>query len=320
MTGKGEFGRIRDFLSPLAGEGAFDLTDDAALIAEAPGQELVVTTDTIIAGVHFMGDEDPSLIAAKLLRVSLSDLAAMGATPAGYTLNWALPVTCDDVWIESFCRGLGEQQTMFGLSLLGGDSVSGPGPVCLTATLFGRVPVGQALRRKGAAAGDSIYVSGTIGDGALGLLAAKGDLAGLDAVSMNALISRYRLPEPRLEVGQALRGKASAAADVSDGLLADLGHIAAASGLGAEIEFAKIPLSAAAGAALESNEDLWRSVVTGGDDYELVFTGPLGLDVSLESVDINVTAIGRMTRDSGVSLLDVDGKSLHLEQTGYRHG
>lgn len=319
MTGKGEFGRIKDYLAPLAGEGAFGLSDDAALIAETPGHGLVVTTDTVVAGVHFVGDEAPAAIAAKLLRVSLSDLAAMGAEPVGYTLNWALPAACGDGWVEAFCAGLEAEQRELGFSLLGGDSVTTPGPACLTATLFGRVPDGQVLRRQGAAPDETVYVSGTIGDGALGLLAAKGELPGLDSASREALIARYRMPEPRLDLGRALRGRASAAADVSDGLLADLGHIAEASGTGAEVEFEKIPLSPAARAALAADRDLWPMIVAGGDDYELVFTGPAGLEAALDGAGVPVAPIGRVTDGADVLLLDADGKSLHMDQTGYRH-
>lgn len=320
MTGRGEFGRIRDFLAPLAGEGALGLSDDAALIAATPGQDLVVTTDTIIAGVHFLGDENPAEIAAKLLRVSLSDLAAMGAEPVSYTLNWALPADCPDSWIEAFCAGLAAEQAEFGIALLGGDSVTIPGPACLTATLFGRVPEGCALRRDGAAAEETVYVSGTIGDGALGLLAAKGELPAAADFEAEELSARYLLPQPRLDLGRALRGRASAAADISDGLLADLGHIADASGVGAEISMNAIPLSDAARAALAREADLWRTVVAGGDDYELVITGPAGLDRALRNVNVPVTPIGRTTPEGGVRLLDADGNSLHLDQAGYRHG
>jgi thiamine-monophosphate kinase len=320
MPGKGEFGRIRDYLAPLAMAGAFDLTDDAATIKPKLGHELVITTDTVVEGVHYIGDETPEQIAAKLLRVNLSDLAAMGAEPHAYTLNLTLPADTPDTWIKAFCQGLADQQTKFGIGLLGGDSVSSPGPATLSATLFGEVPVGQALRRKGAFPGDYIYVSGAIGDGALGLMAAKGALAMLSDADVTMLIERYRMPEPRIELGMALRGNATAGADISDGLLADIGHIADVSNVGAIVEFAKVPLSSAGEAALVAEPTLWKNIVTGGDDYELVFTGAENLGETIKSSGVPITCIGRIVAGDGVRLLDAQEKPLHVEASGYRHG
>jgi thiamine-monophosphate kinase len=319
MSAKGEFGRIRDFLAPLAGDGAFGLTDDAAVIAPSPVSELVVTTDTVVAGVHYIGDEPAREIAAKLLRVNLSDLAAMGAQPRAYTLNFALPAAIEDDWVADFCTGLAEDQQRFGIGLLGGDSVSTPGPATLTATLFGEAPVGEALRRNGARAGDTVYVSGAVGDAAYGLMALQGGLADLEEAHRAALIARYRLPQPRLALGMALRGRATAAADVSDGLVADLGHIAEASGVAASIRLADVPLSDAGRAAAALADDGKVAALIGGDDYELVFTGPAGLDRSFGGGSVPVTAIGEVAEGTGVAVIGADGDPVALERTGWRH-
>ena len=319
MLGKGEFGRIRDLLTPLSGKGAFDLKDDAGVISGIPGHEIVVTTDTIVAGVHFLGSESPEEIAAKLLRVNLSDLAAMGTKPICYTLNWSLPSSYGDEWVTSFCAGLKVQQEAFGIYLLGGDSTSTPGPACLTATLFGHVPHGQILRRVGTKLGETIFVSGTIGDGALGLLATKGMLTDLDEVLVQKLIGRYRIPEPRIRLGIALRGKASAVADISDGLLADIGHLAELKGLGAEVNMAEIPLSCEARNALAKNGELWQVIVGGGDDYELVFTGEQNLADLLLNVGVNITAIGKITAEPSVRLVGPDGNIMPVNKEGYCH-
>lgn len=219
MTKTGEFERIKRILAPLAvgSAGAFDLTDDAAVFPTEPDRDLVVTTDTMVAGVHFIGTEPPQLIARKLLRVNLSDLAAMGARPQYYTLNIALPSTTEDEWLEQFAEGLEADQGRFGITLAGGDSVSTPGPVTLTVTAIGSVPRGQALRRSGARIGDRILVSGTIGDAAFGLLALTGALPPLPDAARDRLIERYRLPQPRVALGERLTGIAHAAIDVSDG-------------------------------------------------------------------------------------------------------
>lgn len=323
MDRKGEFGRIRDYFAPLALDGGFGLSDDAGVLTVSRGRQIVVTTDTLVAGVHYVGDERAEDVAAKLLRVNLSDLAAMGADPVAYTLNLALPVEIDDAWVELFTHGLREEHAIFEFGLLGGDSVSTPGPATLTATLFGEVPTGQALRRAGASPGDKVYVSGTIGDGTLGLMAMQGAFEGMASWHRKMLTERYLWPEPRIWLGRALRGKASAAADVSDGLVADLGHIAEASGVGAVIEAAMVPMSEAGRAALSLSDDdpaLRAKVLTGGDDYELVFTGPDALESRLRSVGTQVTCIGEVVAGAGVRLLDDDGEPLDVGTGGYVHG
>ncbi len=323
MAPAGEFGRIATYFAPLAAgyPGAFGLRDDAAVLAPSDGAELVVTTDTIVAGVHYLGDEPPGLIAAKLLRVSLSDLAAMGAAPRAYTLNIALPSAVDDTWVAAFAAGLAADQDRYGIVLIGGDSVTTPGPTTLTVTGFGEVPVGGALRRDGAKPGDVIFVSGTIGDAALGLLAARGRLAVPGAA---ALMDRYRLPLPRLDLGQNLRGLVHAATDISDGLVADLGHIAAVSRVAARIDVEAVPLSVAARAALATDARLIETILTGGDDYELVFTVPRSsakrLAALADEIDLPLTAIGDIQEGAGVMVFDAAGAALPLSRAGYAHG
>jgi thiamine-monophosphate kinase len=263
----GEFGRIARYLAPLAADpGAIGLVDDAAEL----GHGLIATADAIVEGVHFLPSDPPELIARKLLRVNLSDLAAKGATPLHYLLTMALPARCDDRWVERFAAGLAEDQQLFGIVLMGGDSVSTPGPVTLSVTAIGRAAPGGMVRRGGARAGDELWVSGTIGDGALGLLAATGQLMEPDGY----LAGRYRLPEPRVALGPALAGLVHAMMDVSDGLVGDLEHMATASGAAATVDAIAVPLSDATAAAVASDPSLFATVLTGGDDYELLFAAP----------------------------------------------
>lgn len=322
----GEFERIARLFAPLAAgfEGALGLTDDAALIRPADGHDLVVTTDTIVSGVHYIGDEPPGLVARKLLRVNLSDLAAMGATPLAYTLNIALPSSLEDAWLEAFVEGLAADQAEFGISLAGGDSVSTPGPVTLTVTAFGEAPAGKALRRSGARPGDCVYVTGTIGDGALGLKARKGALGALVAEHRDYLADRYGLPRPRVACGPRLIGIAHAAIDVSDGLVADLAHIAGTAGVAAVVEAASVPLSSAAAAAIEQDPDLREAVLTGGDDYELLFTAPPDAGEAVAAlareIGVSMTAVGRIEPGNGVRVTDADGNDIPLATPGFVHG
>mgnify|MGYP003700514977 CR=1 FL=1 len=321
----GEFGRIDRYLRPLAAgfEGARGLRDDAALLRTPDGTSLVMTTDTLVAGVHFVGDEAPGDIAAKALRVNLSDLAAMAATPWCYGLNLALPTSVDDRWVEAFCAGLGDEQRHFGLHLAGGDSVATSGPITITLTAYGLVDDGRALHRDGASAGDEVWVSGTIGDGLLGLEAVRHHAFGPHA---EYLIARYRRPEPRLKLARALVGTATAALDVSDGLVADLGHLAEESGLSAVLECPAVPLSEAAAEALADAPERLADLLTGGDDYELLFAAPPEGEAAVRSAAAAsrtpVARIGRLTagRAGHVHALDGEGTPLTLARTGYRHG
>lgn len=330
MTGdarrSGEFERIARYFAPLAETcpGALGLKDDAAVVTPAPGCEFVVTTDTIVAGVHYVGDEPPDLVAAKLLRVNLSDLAAKGAEPRAYTLNIALPRDVDDAWLEKFSAGLAEDQTRFDIVLIGGDSVSTTGPAVFTLTAFGEVPAGGAILRSGARPGDRVFVSGAIGDGVLGLRAMRGELDDLPETDRAALAERYRRPEPRVALGRRLRGVARAAADVSDGLVADLGHIVEASDTGATVAAEAVPLSDAARAVLDAGASDLQTVLTGGDDYELVFCVPSDRVDRLAAIGreagVPVTEIGEIVEGAGVRVLDRDGAPLTLGRAGYAHG
>lgn len=323
----GEFERIAKFFKPLALEPfALGLTDDAAFVAPPPGMELVVTTDTLVAGVHFFADDPPGDIARKTLRVNLSDLAAKGATPFLYTLVLALPDAVDNAWIAAFSQALGQDQRAYAIGLIGGDMSSTPGPLSVTIGAFGLVPAGAMLKRGGARAGDTLFVTGRIGDAALGLLVAKGEVK-TSPKEAAFLLDRYRNPQPRTVTGPKLRGLATAALDVSDGLLADAGHMARASRVDLVIESAKLPLSAAARALLESDFRLFDRLVTGGDDYEILFTASASaadaFGALARETGVAITAIGDVRPAEGegvVTLLDSFGRPVELAgEGGWRH-
>jgi len=318
-----EFARIARFFAPLAGSGALGLLDDAALVEVPPGRQLVLTADALVAGVHFLTDDPPDLVARKMLRVNLSDLAAMGAAPLGYLMTTALPAACDEVWLAGFASGLAADQAAFGIVLLGGDSVATPGPATLSVTAIGSIPAGQAVRRSGAFPGDLVYVSGTIGDAALGLRALRGELTELDASQYAFLADRYRLPQPRLTLGQRLVGVAHDMLDVSDGLVGDLNHLCAVSGVGAVLEAARVPLSPAVREALARDPALLALVLGGGDDYELVFAAPPAAETALAalatSLALPITMIGRIEAGDGVRVIDETGRKIALAAMGYRH-
>ncbi len=310
-----EFVRIARHFRPLAGPGALGLSDDAAVFAPPPGRELVVSADAMVQGVHFLPDDPPDLVARKLLRTNLSDLAAMGAAPLGYLLTVSVPRGTPDAWFAAFAAGLAADQAEFAIPLLGGDTTSTPGPVSLSLTIIGTVAPGAALRRNGARPGDGIWVTGTIGDGALGLLAAQGALEDPDGY----LAGRYRLPRPRLALGQRLAGIAHAAMDISDGLVQDLGHLCRASGVGATIEATLVPLSKAAARA-----DRLPLCLTGGDDYELLLAVPPGAESALaaaaQATGIPVTRIGAVASGAAeVRVIGHDGAPLALSRGGWSH-
>jgi thiamine-monophosphate kinase len=315
-----EFALIARHFRPLAGEGALDLGDDAALLTPPEGQQLVLAADALVEGVHFLPDDPPGIIARKLLRVNLSDLAAMGAAPLGYLMTTAFTRGTPDSWIADFVAGLAEDQQRYGIAVLGGDTVATPGPACFSLTIIGTVPPGQSLHRRGARIGDDVWVSGSIGDGALGLRVLQGSLA---ADAEGHLARRYHLPEPRLALGQALRGVARAAMDVSDGLVQDLGHLCRAAGCGAEIMADAVPLSAAASAALAHDAALLPLLLTGGDDYELLFAAaPEDADaVQAASIkaDVPVARLGRFVAGEGVVVRDGSGAAITLPQGGWSH-
>jgi thiamine-monophosphate kinase len=318
-----EFERIARFFVPLAGPGALGLRDDVALIDGPNDQQYVLTADAIVEGVHFLGEDPPAQVAQKLLRVNLSDLAAKGAVPVGYLLVTALPRAHDEVWLEAFAAGLAADQAAYAIELLGGDSTATGGPATLSITALGRVATGRAVLRSGAQPGDLVYVSGTLGDAALGLLVLRGELLDIAADARAFLADRYRLPQPRLALGQRLVGTAHAMADISDGLAADLGHIADASGVAAVIEAARLPLSPAARAAIVADPLRLAAALGGGDDYELLFTaaaqaGP-SISALADELGLALSMIGRIEAGSGVKVVDEKGALLAVPVTGYRH-
>jgi thiamine-monophosphate kinase len=310
-----EFSLIARHFKPLAGPGSLELRDDAAVLAPPAGRELVLTVDAMVAGVHFLPADPPDLIGRKLLRVNLSDLAAKGAVPLGYLMTVSTPKDTPDAWFAEFAAGLAADQTEYGATLLGGDTTSTPGPISLSLTAIGHVSPGTAVHRFGARPGDGIWVTGTIGDGALGLAVAQGRLTDPSGF----LLGRYRLPEPR--VGLAICGIASAGMDVSDGLVQDLGHICRASGLAAALEAGLVPLSDAARAA---GPDWLNTCLTGGDDYELLLAVPPANEAALQhaatAAGMAVTRIGRfLPGEPLVMVFGPNGESLTLTKGGWSH-
>ena len=322
----GEFTLIERYLAPLAAgtECTFNLHNDAAVLPLDAGERLVTTVDTMIKGRHFL-DCPPELVARKLLRVNLSDLAAMGARPFGYLLAAAWPLDIEESWIAAFCQGLARDQEVFGVALYGGDTTGTPGPMTLSLTAFGKVSGKEVLDRGSLQPGDDIYVSGSIGEGYLGLCVLRGELDGVPAAAREALVQRYRLPEPRLALGQALleEGLARSALDVSDGLAGDLGHLLEASGVGAEIDLAAVPVSETARRALDLLEAPLQRLLAGGDDYELLFAAAPAQRAEIDDLagrlGLALTRIGRARAGPGLLLRDESGKEVALEARGWTH-
>jgi thiamine-monophosphate kinase len=323
----GEDSLIARYFKPIATDAnAFGLVDDAAIL-QARGQDLVVTTDAIVEGVHYLASDPPDTVARKALRTNLSDLAAKGATPAGFVLTLALR-TADESWLEPFARALGEDANSFACPLLGGDTVSTPGPVTISITAFGRVPEGTMVRRSGAEPGDQIMVTGTIGDAVLGLdILRKGATANAlaaDSKGSEMLIARYRVPQPRNALARALRDHASSAMDVSDGLAGDLAKLCAASGVSAVVDTPSIPTSVTAASLLSHGVIGIETLIAGGDDYEILFTVPEAkADAFTEAArqaGIAVTAIGTIMAGEGLPrFLDGAGRELSLTRLSHSH-
>jgi thiamine-monophosphate kinase len=320
-----EFNIIEKYFAPLAknNPGALGLSDDAAIITPHPFYQLIVTKDAITENVHFFSDDAPGDIARKLLRVNLSDLASMGATPLYYFLACIFPRNVTEQWIKQFAEGLAADNKAFQISLMGGDTTTQDGPLSLSLTAIGEIPEGMALRRAGAKAGDTLYVSGTIGDAALGLRVLKGELTALSSVHKAYLVSRYHTPQPRIMVGKGLRLSAHSVIDISDGLVQDAQHMAESSRVRIIINQADIPLSSAAKAALALDPSLHSVILSGGDDYELLFSASKNSKTSLKSLaaslDLPITAIGSVKRGKGVAVLAANNEPLELEISGYDH-
>ena len=320
----GEFELIAQLFAPLAtAPGALGLTDDVALIAPPAGKELVLKTDAIVESVHFHASDPAESVAKKALRVNLSDLAAKGAEPAGYLLALNLPNSTNMEWLESFARGLAADQKEFGISLFGGDTTATPGPLSISVCMFGWIPVGMMTKRAGAKPGDLVFVSGSIGDAGGGLAVLRGEGHALSAATRETLIARYRVPQPRLSLGQALRGIASASLDVSDGLLADLGHIADVSKVRVVVEAACVPMSKALQALWGHSHEAIARAVSCGDDYEIAFTAPSKMREAVKAAatraKIPVTEIGRVEAGEGVVLLDTAGHEIPVTRQGFTH-
>ncbi|MDR6711854.1 thiamine-monophosphate kinase [Pseudomonas hunanensis] len=315
----GEFELIRHYFAaaPCAqgGEGvALGIGDDCALLDLPVGEQLAVSTDTLVAGVHFPAVCAPLLLGQRSLAVAASDLAAMGATPIGFTLALTLPEV-SAAWLQAYAEGLNHMARHCGLSLIGGDTTRGP--LSITMTVFGRVPAGQALLRSGARAGDLLCVGGELGNAAGALALVLGERQAEPGVA-EPLLSHYWAPSPQFALGQALRGKATAALDISDGLLADCGHIAKASRVALEVNLAEVPVSPAL-LGFVGREAACQAALTGGDDYVLAFTLPPTQLSSLRAAGVPVHVIGRVLEGEGVSLRDAQGQDITPQQRGYQH-
>ncbi len=323
----GEFALIERYLAPLStgSEGAFGLKNDAAVLDMAAGERLVVTVDCMVADRHFLADDPPDSVGQKLLRVSLSDLAAMGAEPLGYLLSASWPPDTQEAWVAAFCEGLARDQRLFSIALLGGDTTATPGPMTLSLTAFGRVQGNEVLDRASLRPGDDLYLSGTLGDAFLGLQILQGRIDGLSPAAREALVARYRCPEPRVALGRALLadGLAESALDVSDGLAADLGHLLEASDVGAELRLDAMPLSAAAEEGLARLGSAPEILVSGGDDYELLFAAAPDRRAEIarlsETLSLRLTRIGRVKAEAGLTVLDAALRPLSLGSAGWTH-
>lgn len=324
-----EFDLIRRYFAPLSnGEpGTLGLRDDAAWLRPDPAKDLVVSADAIVTGVHFPASTSPADVAHRALRMNLSDIAAKGAHARCYTVTLQLPDTVDEAWLAAFAGALAEDNETYGVSLLGGDTTRTDGPLSMSINMFGEVSENKMINRSSADIDDDVYVSGTIGDAYLGLGAIIGDIAVDDVSDQAVLESRFLRPEPRVSVGPALLGTASASADVSDGLVADLGHICAASEVSAEIQQHLVPISQSARRVVTDNQPLRTRLMSGGDDYEIVFTAPVSAREAITSVasvtGVSIARIGRMVPATAgtpaVTVLDETGDRVEVGIGGYRH-
>lgn len=316
-----EFALIERFFSHCGAERRdveLGVGDDAALLRSPGEEDLVAAIDTVVAGVHFLPQAEPASIGHRALAVNLSDLAAMGATPAWALLALTLPES-DELWLEEFARGLGALAREHHVALVGGNTTHGP--LSVTIQLLGHVPRGSALRRSGGAPGDAVFLSGTAGDAAAGLLLEQGKLAFEDAAASQELRARFAYPTPRVALGQQLRGHANACIDISDGLMGDAAKLAAASGCGVEIELEELPLSQALLRAV-GTERARHLALTGGEDYELCFTVAAArieeLERALPPARWNYRRIGQLREAAGAAV-SRGGSVMQFSHSGFDH-
>ncbi|NPC59188.1 thiamine-phosphate kinase [Caenimonas soli] len=314
----GEFDLIDRYFKRPVRRHTLGIGDDCALLSPAPGMQLAVSSDMLVEGRHFLSTVEPSKLGHKALAVNLSDLAACGAKPLAFTLALAMP-RAEEAWLEPFSRGLLALADMHGCELVGGDTTRGPLNICIT--VFGEVPQGQALLRSGARAGDDIYVSGTLGDARLALEVFRGTLT-VPAEVFEAARARMEQPTPRVALGQALRGIATSAIDISDGLLGDLGHVLRQSGVGASIHAEPAATLMASAGQLNAELQL-EYVLAGGDDYELAFTAPAAQREAVQAAanqsGTSVTRIGQIESTPGIRLLDGAGRAMQKHYGSFDH-
>jgi thiamine-monophosphate kinase len=317
---------IARFFKPIATDpGALGLSDDAAFIKPPPGCDLVLKADAIVGGVHFFPGDAAQAVASKALRVNLSDLAAKGARPLGFLLSLAIPKDTKEEWLGGFAEGLRGDAVLFGCPLFGGDTDRTPGPVTVSIAMFGSVPEGTMVRRAGAKAGDRVFVTGTIGDAALGvaLRSGKAKTWKLNEAQRQHLVSRYLLPQPRNALAEAIRSHASAAMDISDGLVGDFGKLCRASGVAADINVASVPVSDAAKTVIAGEAAALELALTGGDDYEIICTVPNKKAEDFRSAargaGVPVTELGEIKTGEGARFIDAAGKPLVFKRASFSH-
>ncbi len=320
----GEDDLIARYFAPLAGPAGLKLRDDAALVRPPPGQDLVLTADALVAGVHFFAEDPPGAIARKALRVNLSDLAAKGARPLGFLLTLALPGDWREDWLEAFADGLGADASTYDCPLIGGDTVATPGPLTLSVTAIGSVQEGRMSRRTGVKPGDRLYVTGTIGDAAIGLRIRQGRGPDISQLDKAFLTERYLTPEPRLKLIGAMAAHANGGMDVSDGFVGDLTKMLDASGVGARVSIFRLPLSQAARAAIAADPGLFEVAATGGDDYELLASATPASAPALEAeaaaAGVPLTFIGDAVEGRRPpSFVDRDGNPVVFARGAYSH-
>ena len=317
---------IARFFGPIATHpGALGLSDDAAFIKPPPGCDVVLKTDAIVGGVHFFPEDAAQGVASKALRVNLSDLAAKGARPLGFLLSLIIPKDIGEDWLGGFAEGLRGDAVLFGCPLFGGDTDRTPGPITVSIAMFGAVPEGTMVRRVGAKPGDRVFVTGTIGDAALGvaLRGGKAKTWKLNDAQRQHLVSRYLLPQPRNVLAEAIRNHASAAMDISDGLVGDFGKLCRASGVAADINIASVPLSDATKTVIAGEAAALELALTGGDDYEIVCTVPKDKGESFraaaKTAGVPVTEIGQVKAGDGARFIDASGKPLVFKRASFSH-